>query len=326
MRVGVLMPQRGPRRPADFAARAEELGYDSVWISELWGESAIPHLAEAAVRTDEVGLGTAILNVFSRTPAVLAMESATLDGLSDGRMNLGLGTSTAKAVEDLHGMSFDNPVRHAHETIELVKEFLRGEGRVEYDGEIHHAADFPSLGVDVPVYHAALGKANRRVVARLADGWIPHNIPWTDIDEAYDYVCEHAEDAGRDPDAIEVAPYVPAAVSDDAGAARDAVRGHVAYYVGSGEGYRRAVANQFPEEADAVADAWRAGERKAAAGEVTDEMVEALGVAGTPAGARDQLADLVDSTCIDVPLVTIPNQAVDEFAEQTVDALAPEKF
>lgn len=326
MRVGVLMPQLGRQDPADFAVRAEKFGYESVWMSELWGQSAIPHLSEAAVRTSDVGLGTAILNVFSRTPAVLAMESATLDQLSAGRMHLGLGTSTAKAVEDLHGMSFDNPVRHAHETIELVKEFLRGEGRVEYDGEVHHAADFPALGADVPVYHAALGKANRRVVARLADGWIPHNIPWPDLDDAYEYVREHADEAGRDPDAVEVAPYVPAAVSEDAGEARDAVRGHVAYYVGSGEGYRNAVAQRFPDEAEAVADAWRSGERQAAAGEVTDEMVEALGVAGTPEAAREQLADLVDSTPIDVPLVTIPNQAVDEFADQTVEALAPEKF
>lgn len=326
MRTGILIPQLGRDPPAAFAARAEDLGYESVWMSELWGQSGVVNLAAAAERTSTVTLGTAILNVFSRSPAVLAMESASLASVSDGRFTLGLGTSTAKAVEDLHGHSFENPVRHAHETIELIRAFLAEGGRVDYDGEVHHAADFPALGVDIPVYHAALGKANRRVVARLCDGWIPHNIPWPDLDEAYDYVREHATEADRDPDAIDVAPYVPAAVAPETADAMDAIRGHVAYYVGNGEGYRRAVAQRFPDEADDVADAWRSGDRGGAAEAVTDEMVAALGVAGTPEEARHGLSELVETTCIDRPLLTIPNQADQEIVEETVTALAPKQF
>jgi alkanesulfonate monooxygenase SsuD/methylene tetrahydromethanopterin reductase-like flavin-dependent oxidoreductase (luciferase family) len=324
MRTGILVPQMGGRPPGEFAVHAEQLGYDSVWVPELWGRSGVVQLADIATRTSDIEIGTAILNVFSRSPAVLAMDAASLDQLSDGRMNLGLGTSTAKVVEDLHGGSFENPVRYAHETIELVKEFLDDDGTVAYDGEVHHAADFPALGADVPVYQAALGKANRRAVARLSDGWIPHNIPWPDLEEAYDYIKEHAAEAGRDGEQIEVAPYVPAAVSEDEAEARNAIRGHVAYYVGSGEGYRKAVGNRFPEGADAVADAWRSGDRGAAAEAVTDEMVEALGVAGTPETAREKLVELVETTPIDQPLVTVPNNAVDEIGEITVEALAPE--
>lgn len=326
MRTGVLVPQFGGRDPGTFGEHVERLGYDSVWCPELWGRSGMVHLAEIATRTDEIDIGTAIVNVFSRSPAVLAMDAASLAAVSDGRMHLGLGTSTQKVIEDLHGHSFENPVRYAHETIELIAAFLGDEGTVSYDGEVHHAADFPSLDVAVPVYHAALGTANRRVVGRLCDGWIPHNIPWPELDEAYEYVKEHAAEAGRDGPAIEVAPYVPAAVSDDPAEAADAIRGHVAYYVGNGEGYRRAVAKRFPAAADAIAEAWRSGDRSAAAGEVTDEMVADLGIAGTPEQARDDLAALVDETCIDRPLVTVPNNAVDEVGEQTVEALAPSKF
>jgi len=326
MRTGILVPQFGLDAPGDFGERAERLGYDSVWSPELWGRSGIVHLSDIAVRTSEIDIGTAIVNVFSRTPAVLAMDTASLQEISDGRMHLGLGTSTEKVVEDLHDMSFDNPVRHAHETIELVNAFLSEEGTVAYDGEVHHAADFPSLDADVPVYHAALGTANRRVVARLCDGWIPHNIPWPDLADAYEYVTEHAAEADRDGEDIEVAPYVPAAVSDDPSDARDAIRGHVAYYVGNGEGYRNAVAGRFPDEADAVADAWRSGDRSGAAGEVTDEMVEALGIAGTPEAARELLVALVEDTPIDRPLVTVPNNAVEELGDRTVEELAPEKF
>lgn len=325
-RLGLLLPSLGDES-VDVALRAELLGYDSLWIPELWGSSAVVKLAELAVRTDEIRIGTAILNVFSRTPAVLAMTAATLDELSDGRFTLGVGTSTEKAVEDLHGMDFENPnpVRRAHETIELTKAFLTGEGRVSYDGEVFHAADFPPLDADVPLYHAALGKANRRVVARLCDGWIPHNIPFSELADAFEYVAEHAEENGRDPSDITVAPYVPAAVADNADDARDAIRGHIAYYVGSGSGYERAVTSRFPDEAERIATEWRDGNRAAATAHVTDEMVLALGVAGTPDEAREQLRELASMDAIDQPLLVIPSNAT-EHTEQTVEELAPQSL
>ena len=258
---------------------------------------------------------------------MLAVTAATLDRVSDGRFTLGVGTSTRKAVEDLHGMDFDdpNPVRRAHETIELTKRFLGGDGRVEYDGEAFQVADFPSLGADVPVYHAALGKANRRVVARLCDGWIPHNVPFPDLAESFDYVAHHAREADRDPDDVTVAPYVPACVSDDGSEARRMVREHIAYYVGNGEGYERAVAGRFPDEAERVAERWRSGERGEAADAVTDGMVAALGVAGTPDEAREQLRDVAGMDVVDRPLLTIPNSA-GHLAERTLEELAPERF
>jgi alkanesulfonate monooxygenase SsuD/methylene tetrahydromethanopterin reductase-like flavin-dependent oxidoreductase (luciferase family) len=80
-------------------------------------------------------------------------------------------TSTPKAIEDLHGLRFERPVQRAHEAISLVKQFTGGgDGAIRYDGEVFCVADFPALDADVPVYHAALGPANRRVVGRLCDG------------------------------------------------------------------------------------------------------------------------------------------------------------
>jgi len=328
---GLLLPDTGGE-PVEIGLRAEELGYGAAWMGELWGTSSVVALTELAVRTERIGLGTAIVNVFSRTPAVLAMTAATLDRTAEGRFTLGVGTSTRKAVEDLHGMDWSdpNPVRRAHETIELAERFLGSEGRVEYDGEVFDVADFPSLDADVPVYHAALGKANRRVVARLADGWMPHNVPFPDLEESFEYVAEHAREAGRDPDEISVAPYVPAAVADDADEARDAVRGHLAYYVGSGSGYERAVATRFPDEASEIAAHWRGDgrerDRGAAKGAVTDEMVEALGVAGTPETARERLHDLLGMEIIDEPLIAVPQNASEGMVERTVEELSPERL
>ncbi|MFC7045959.1 LLM class flavin-dependent oxidoreductase [Halobacteriaceae archaeon GCM10025711] len=326
MHVGLLLPPVEEPSPTDLATRAEALGYDSVWLGELWGTDAFVTLADVAARTDSVTIGTAIVNVFSRTPAALAQAAATVDRVADGRMVLGVGTSTPTAVENIHGMAFDRPVRRAHETIAIAKRLLGGDDRVTYDGELLSVDGVPPLDADVPVYHAALGPANRRVVGRLADGWIPHNVPFPDLGDAFETVAETAEEAGRDPDAIEVAPYVPAAVSDDPGEARDAIRGHLAYYVGSGEGYRRAVAGRFPDQADRIAAAWQDGEHGEAAGHVTDSMIDALGVAGTPEMARDQLRDLADHPVIDRPLLTVPNQAAADLAEETMEALAPSEL
>lgn len=327
MPTDLLLPESTDLETTELAVRAEEMDYDGVWLSELWGTSSIVRLADIASRTDDVELGTAIVNVFSRTPAVLAMTAASLQRVSEGRFRLGVGTSTKKAVEDLHGMEWDdpNPIRRAHETIELVKAYLDDGGRVDYEGEIFDVQDFPSLDVDVPIYHAALGSANQRVVARLCDGWIPHNIPFPDLQDEFSYILEQMEAADRDA-TVDVAPYVPAAVSDDADEAKDTVRGHIAYYVGNGRGYERAVSKRFPDDASAVAEAWRSGDRRAAAENVTDEMVGALGVAGTPEQAREQFRTISEIDCITRPMVTIPSNADGRIVEQTIEELAPSRY
>lgn len=324
MPTGVLLPPADVMDPVGIARSAEDLGYDSIWLPELWGSDAFVQLGVLARETESITLGTAIANVFSRSPGVLAMAAATVDGFAGGdRTILGTGVSTPKAVEDCHGIPYEQPVRRAHETIAVAKAYLsQGSDPVEYDGELISVQDFPALDTDVPIYHAALGPANRRVVARLADGWIPHNVPFTRLDEAFEDIAETAEEAGRDPEDITVAPYVPAAVSEDGEKARAALRGHVAYYVGSGAGYRRAVAQSFPDEASAIADHWQAGDTDAAKGAVTDEMIRALGVAGTEEEAREQLAALTDGI-VDLPIVTIPRQAAGELGFETMQALSP---
>ncbi len=322
METGFLLPGFAGFDTVELAARAEDREYDAVWLPELWGASAPVEAATIATHTASIGIGTAILNVFSRSPAALAMTAASLDGRSDGRFVLGLGTSTADAIEGLHGMSFDRPVRRAHETATIVKRCLDADGRVSYDGEIFSVTGVPGLDADVPVFAAALGSANRRMVGRRCDGWIPHNVPFSLLDEAFDTVRTAAADAGRDPDAVTVAPYVPAAVSEDLAEARAAIRGHVAYYVGSGEGYGRAVGRQFPSAAAAIATAWEDGERDTARASVPDDMVDDLGVAATPDEAREALERLVADTVIDRPIVAVPTRAP-ELVETTLASMAP---
>jgi alkanesulfonate monooxygenase SsuD/methylene tetrahydromethanopterin reductase-like flavin-dependent oxidoreductase (luciferase family) len=323
MSRGVVLPRRGITDARRFAVRCEDLGYDACWTGELWGQDAFVTLTAVADAVSRIDLGTAIVNVFSRSAATLAAAAATLADVAPAGVRLGIGPSTKKAIEDLHGRAYDRPVRRLHETAELIAAFTAGEGRVDYDGETVSVADFPALDAEVPVYTAALGPAARRATGRVADGWLPHNVPFPALSSAFETVAETAREAGRDPDEITVAPYVPAAVAADPAEARAAVRGHLAYYVGSGEGYRRAVATTFPEEAERIAEAWAEGERDAAREAVTGEMVAALGVAGTPETARERFAEVASLDVVDHPIVVVPDGVDEATTERTVEALAP---
>jgi alkanesulfonate monooxygenase SsuD/methylene tetrahydromethanopterin reductase-like flavin-dependent oxidoreductase (luciferase family) len=323
MDIGFRLPQ-GVVDPVELAEQAESLGYASVWAGELWGVDAFVTLGRIAAATERVGLGTAIVNVYSRTPAALAMAAATLDEASGGRARLGLGASTARAIEGLHGLSYDRPVRRTHETAAIVREILGGDEPVSYDGELRSVSNVPPLDADVPLYNAALGPANRRATGRLFDGWLPHNIPLAGLAEAFETIAEAARAAGRDPDDIQVAPYVPTAVAEDESTARDQIAEHLAYYVGSGAGYRRAVATAFPEEAEAVAERWADGERGGARDAVTGEMVDALGIAGTPETARERFHALADRASIDEALVVPAGRPDADRVWRTVEAIAPD--
>lgn len=323
MDIGFRLPQ-GSVDPVELARQAESLGYASVWAGELWGVDAFVTLGRIAGATDRVGLGTAIVNVYSRTPAALAMAAATLDEASAGRARLGLGASTERAIEGLHGLEYDRPVRRTHETAAIAGEVLGGDEPVSYDGEVLTVSHVPPLDADVPLYNAALGPANRRATGRLFDGWLPHNVPLDRLDEAFDTIASAARAAGRDPDEIRVAPYVPTAVAEDEATARDQVAQHVAYYVGSGAGYRRAVAMSFPEAAETIADRWADGDRDGARAAVTEPMIDALGIAGTPATARERFHDLADRSLIDEALVVPAGRPDADRVRRTVEAIAPD--
>lgn len=316
--IGVLHP--ATQDPVAIAERASALGYDRFYSGELWGSDSFVELARAG--GVDIDLGTAIVNVYSRSPATLAQAAATVEDGAAGDVVLGLGTSTEQAIESLHGRSFDRPVRRLHETAELAGQILRSDQRVTYEGETVAAGGVPGFGTEIQIFTAALGAAARRATGRVADGWIPHNIPFDRLEDAFETVAAAAAERDRDPDEITVAPYVPAAVAEDPSVAKDALSGHIAYYVGSGEGYRRVVGGAYPDAAETIAARWAAGDREAAREAVSEAMIEDLGVAGTPETALAQFRSIVDRPVIDAPILVVPRNAT-ELAEDTLEALAP---
>lgn len=331
--VGLKLPMTSerPDTPAsttagEWGALAEDHGYESLWVSEGWGEDALLTLMEVATRTDALRLCTAVVNPFSRTPAALAMAGAKLQRYSDGRAVLGVGPSHADTVESLHGLAFERPVRRTHEAIELVKRLTGGTGTVSYDGVIFRTDGYPAFDESFPLYNAALGAANRRATGRVADGWLPYLFPISALESGFEPIAAAARDAGRDPSDIAVAPQILASVRDDPESARDALRRYIAPYIGQFPNYRRLLGRWFPEESEAITAAWKSGDHEAARAAVTDEIVHEFGVAGTPTAARSQLRDILNDSLVDCPIVYVPRSEPAAARDRTIEALAPERL
>ena len=138
VKLGLILPYEGGltfAQALDLTQRAEAMDFDSVWVPEAWGTDAISILGGLAAQTQRIRLGTGIVNVFSRTPALLAQTAATLDLMSNGRFLLGLGTSGHQVVAGWHGVAFDRPVQRMRETVAIVRQVLRQE-RLRFDGEV----------------------------------------------------------------------------------------------------------------------------------------------------------------------------------------------
>lgn len=312
----------------ELAVQAEALGYDRVWLPETWGRDAVTVLAAVAERTETVGLGTSIVNVYSRSPALLGQTAATLQELSGGRFRLGLGPSGPILIEAWHGVDFERPLRRTRETVEIVRAVLSGE-TVNYRGELFDLAGF-RLRCDPPddpppVDTAGMGPKAVELAGRFADGW--HALMFT-----HDGVRERLEDfrrggelGDRDRSAQQVSLSLPCCVLDDGERARRLGRQHLAFYVGSmGTFYREALARQGYEAlAHDIAAKWGSGEREAAMDAIPDTLLDELGVVGTPEQAREQLERFESIDGVDAVSVSFPRAAELEEIRATLVALAP---
>ncbi|WP_411968901.1 LLM class flavin-dependent oxidoreductase [Haloferax sp. YSSS75] len=308
----------------ELATFAESCDYHSVWTAELQGHNGFLILGQIAAETSDIGLGTGIVNVYSRTPALLAMSVATLDELSDGRTILGLAASSKVTIEEWHGLEYERPLRRVRESIEIIRAVMKNR-RVTYDGEIFSLEDYPRsfdpVREDVPIYNAALGPTNRKLTGEYADGWLPVHVPRSRFAEYVSEIDEAAEGAGRDPDDVTVAPYVVACVDEDGERARGYVRNLLSFYLGAIDYYAGVFRRfGFEEDVEAVREAWSAGNRDEAAARVSDELLDEIAIGGTPEEGRARLREYRELGA-DIPVIYPPN-APRDVIETTVEELA----
>ena len=299
-----------PRLPGavEFAVAAERIGVTSLWVPEVWGYDALTGLAYLAAKTSSIKLGTFVVQLGSRSPAMLATSALSLEELSGGRFILGIGTSGPRVMEGWHGVRFRKPVQTTRETIEIIRTVSRGE-RLEHAGEIYPlplpdsrgAALRPLVRPDhVPVYVAAMGPQNLRLTGETADGWLGNAF----IPEAAEVFLgplrEGAQQAGRTLDQLDLVAPVAVEFHDDQASADAAARRHADGYAftigamgagGSGQNFYNNAFTRlgYGTEVNTVAELWRAGKHDEARRSVPLDLGRLTNLLGT----SDAIADRV---------------------------------
>lgn len=339
MRLGVHLGAwsrgYGPLEQLALARAAEEYGYESVWLSENYGSDGASVLGWLAAETHRVRIGSAVLQLAGRTPALTAMTAATVDALSGGRFVLGLGVSGGQVVEGWHGQPFDRPVQRLREYVAIVRLALAGE-RLEYDGELYRVPSGGGKSLKliiepvqerVPIYLGAFAPRATALAAEIADGWIP-SFYWPERAEVFrPALAEGAARSGRSLDDLVVAPLVEAAVGANLDQCRTQLRPIVAFYIGgAGAREQNFYANLMRrygvgDVADRLQELFLSGRRDEAEAAVPDDLLDALTLCGPPERVAERLRAFA-AAGVDTILISPAGATVAERVE-TVRALAP---
>ncbi|MEV6518334.1 LLM class F420-dependent oxidoreductase [Micromonospora chalcea] len=339
MRIGTTLAYAAdPRGGADDVAAWEQDGLDVVWVSEAYGFDAPTVMGYLAARTSRVHIGSAILPIFSRTPALLAQTAAGLDAMSGGRAILGLGASGPQVIEGWHGVAYDRPLARTREVIDICRRVWRRE-TLTNDG-LYRLPLPPGEGTGlgkplkilthpvrdrIPIHVASLGDRNVRMTAEIADGWLPFLY---DPQRAGD-VWGDALAAGRakrsaDLGPLEVVAGGPLAIGPDVTGLRDLARPLIALYVGGmgakGRNFYHDLLCRYgyPDEADRIQDLYLAGRKAEAAAAVPAELLERTSLIGPESYVRDRVQEFRDAgvTVLNVaPLGDDPRRLVAAVAD-----------
>jgi F420-dependent oxidoreductase-like protein len=333
MKLAVALPYTDTPWPevVEYVQVAERLGFEAVFVAEAYSYDAVSIMAALAVKTEKIKIGAGILNVFSRTPALIAQSAGALDMLSNGRFILGLGTSGPQVVQGWHGVPFEKPLQRTREVVEIVRMALRRE-RLIYDGQtvkldmglklINHP-----VRTEIPIIIAALGPKNLEMTGEIADGWMPTLFDPGKMDIFKPHLEAGLAKSGRTFDALEITPAVPVLLYDDIELCRQMIKPYVALYIGGMGSRERNFYNQlaqrygYVEEAGVIQDLYLSGDKAGAAAAVPDELVDATSALGNADQVQASLKRFADAG------VTMPVLGIGALDQQsrlkTLEALAP---
>lgn len=295
---------------ADQAVAFEKAGADVVWVAEAYGFDAPSQMGYLAAKTERILIGSGILPIYTRTPALLAQTAAGVDSLSGGRAILGLGASGPQVIEGWHGVAYDRPLERTREIIEICRrvwrrEVLTNDGiyRLPLPAEQGTGLGKPlkllthPVRASIPIWVASLGPKNVEMTAQVADGWLPTLY----IPELADRVWGSALAKGaanRSPDlaALEICAGGLVAVGDDVEGIRDLARPSVALYVGGmgarGRNFYNSLVQRYGFEAEAtrIQDLYLEGKKQEAAAAVPAELLEKTSLVGSEGYVKDRIA------------------------------------
>ena len=295
--------------PIDMVQRAEQLGYDSVWSAEAYGSDAVTPLAYLAAKTSRIKLGTGILQIPARTPAMCAMTMSTLDALSGGRVLVGLGMSGPQVIEGWHGVSYGRPAARIREYVEILHKIWDRREPVAFDGKVYRLPyqgdDASGLGKPlksilhsrrIPVYLATMKPLSIRITAELAAGWLPIWFsPYrmamftADLEKGFARAGN-----GKSLDTFDIVAGCTVVIGDDVEACLAQLKPTLALYVGGmgakGRNFHNEMVSKYgyADVAAEIQDLYLAGRKQEATDLVPDELCDEISLCGPPARIRER--------------------------------------
>jgi F420-dependent oxidoreductase-like protein len=297
--------------PMDFIKEAESLGFTSVWTAEAWGSDAVSPAAWILAQTEKINVGTAIMQMPARTPAVTAMTAMTLYSLSGGRFILGLGPSGPQVVEGWHGVAYGRPLTRTKEYISIIRKIVERKERVTHEG-YHYQMPYKGEGASglgkplksilhgdpaLKIYTASISPKGMKCAGEVADGVFP---VWMNP-ERFDIFDEalkegFAKAGGRKSlDDFEIAPFVTTIMGDDLEKCRMPVKNNLALYIGGMGARDKNFYNDYAkrlgyeEAAVTIQDLYLSGKKAEAAAAVPDQLVDDVALVGPADRIRDRL-------------------------------------
>lgn len=264
---------------------------DSVWIPETWGMEVYSILSAVSQITKNSKIGSSIINIYSRSPTLIAMGAATVDLLSNGRFILGLGTSSKPIIQEWHGLEFTNPVQRMREYVDIIRLSLSG-NKVNYNGKLFHLRNFTLLikpqRANIPIYLAAVNEKMVELTWEIADGVIFYLRPITELKSTIQKMQSKKK--------IDVAYQIITCISDDSEKAIDRAKRTLAFYISVGEIYRKFLSkNGFNNETRNIYEEFKKTGLKSNHELVTDEMLDSLVICGTPQECVKKLVRIINA-------------------------------
>jgi alkanesulfonate monooxygenase SsuD/methylene tetrahydromethanopterin reductase-like flavin-dependent oxidoreductase (luciferase family) len=326
-RRGVALTPMETRRDVIVraAALADELGYELFALPEGWGLDSAPVLAEIAMHTAGIQLASAVMSVWGRTPATLAMTAATLHQISGGRYVLGLGASTRALAEGFHDTPFEHPARKLRDVVTTVRALLAGQpAQLRHDSAARPLRLGQPPAPGIPLWVAALGHHTTRVAAELGDGWIPALVA---RDRLASWAAELAllrQAAAPHAQALTVAGGPFTVADEDAAVARHITAACTAWYLSAMGGvYARSLSDQgYAADVRAILDANpRPSPQHGSVPGAAQGVLDQLAACGTPGQVREQLQPWDHAA--DIVVILLPPGIPWESIETTLLAAAP---
>jgi len=322
--ISLPVPFATARQCVDLARRAEqEWGYPAVWLAETNGPDSFALAGAIASATERIEIGTAIVPVYNRTPAVLAMGAGTVAQLSDGRFTLGLGSSSHTIIRDWNGIEFDLPLTRVRDSVAILRQALAGE-KTDFKGNTVRSHGF-RLGAlprrPVPIYLAGLREKMLQTAGKIGDGLIVNLFPLTAMPQILAAYRSGAAKAGRDGSRDEVVCRFQVAVTDDIPTARNLARMAFGSYIATPVYNKFFAWCGFEREAQQVAVAFASRDRAATAEAMTDDLIDRVTILGSAERCREQVAEFVEAgvtTPVISPMTANPNAIASTF-----EAFAP---